>query len=245
MSLESKSIVSILDSWEERIGRKFQEVQVQIQTAGTSKDTIARVAEDFRTFRELVFEMLKMLRLQVSEHSRELDEINTRSRRKALIIQGVPEVASEDCAAVTLSVCNSKLGLNLTASSIKVSHRLGQPNADHHRPVLVKFASTADKMTVWKAKAGLRGSNIVIKEFLTRTRQSVFERARQHFGMRACWTNNSVIHIRAPDGSRHKVTSMDGLDPLLSKYPRTQGKSPSVGKRPAESAGGNLKGTRK
>ncbi|KAF9804319.1 hypothetical protein SFRURICE_011934 [Spodoptera frugiperda] len=194
MSLESKSIVSILDSWEERIGRKFQRGRRASHIlAGTSKDTIARVAEDFRTFRELVFEMLKMLRLQVSEHSRELDEINTRSRRKALIIQGVPEVAGEDCAAVTLGVCNSKLGLNLTASSIKVSHRLGQPNADHHRPVLVRFASTADKMTVWKAKAGLRGSNIVIKEFLTRTRQSVFERARQHFGMRACWTNNSVI----------------------------------------------------
>uniref|UniRef100_A0A2H1WT06 SFRICE_041323 n=1 Tax=Spodoptera frugiperda TaxID=7108 RepID=A0A2H1WT06_SPOFR len=245
MAQDSTSIVSILDSWEERIARKFKEVQVQIQTAGTSKDTIARVAEDFRTFRELVFDMLKMLRLQVSENSRELDEINTRSRRKALIIQGVPEVASEDCTAVTLGVCNSKLGLSLTASSIKVSHRLGQASADHHRPVLVRFASTADKMKVWKAKAGLKGSSVVIKEFLTRTRQSVFERARQHFSMRACWTNNGVIHIRAPDGSRHKVTSMDGLDPLLSKYPRTQGKSPSAGRRPAESAGGTLKGARK
>ncbi|KAF9799206.1 hypothetical protein SFRURICE_006466 [Spodoptera frugiperda] len=148
------------------------------------------------------------------------------------------------CTAVTLGVCNDKLGLNLTPSSIKVSHRLGQASADHHRPVLVRFTSTTDKMTVWKAKGRLKGSNIVIKEFLTRSRQSVFERARQHFGMRACWTNNGVIHIRALDGSRHKVTSLDGLDPLLSKYPRTQSKPPSTGKRPAESAGGTLKTTR-
>ncbi|KAF9818359.1 hypothetical protein SFRURICE_017781 [Spodoptera frugiperda] len=212
MAQDSTSLVSILDSWEERIGRKFKEVQVQIQTAGTSKDTIASTSGVYPKW--LARTVLLSL-LAYAMQNLALTSLHLRSR----------------------SVTGWGRPAQTTTGPPPPGGFLGVRN--------FFFASTDDKMKVWKAKAGLKGSSVVIKEFLTRTRQSVFERARQHFSMRACWTNNGVIHIRAPDGSRHKVTSMDGLDPLLSKYPRTQGKSPSVGKRPAESAGGNLKGTRK
>ncbi|KAF9411153.1 hypothetical protein HW555_010015 [Spodoptera exigua] len=165
----------------------------------------------------------------------------TRSRRKALIIQGIAEAAGEDCTDVTLGVINTKLGLNYTKSLIKVCHRLGQANTNHHRPILVRFASIDARMSVWRAKTGFRGSKVAVREFLTKTRQSVFVTARQHFGMQSCWTQEGAIFIKASDGSRHRVTSLDELNPLLSKYPKAQ--DPSVG-RP-ESAGEKLKGTKK
>ncbi|KAF9409720.1 hypothetical protein HW555_011010 [Spodoptera exigua] len=244
---EQYSILSVLNSWEERVDKKMKAVEVQIQAAGPTKDTIARVADEFRTFRELVFDMLKLLRLQIGEHSQRLDDVEARSRRKALIIQGIAEVASEDCTDVTLGICNTKLGLNLTGASIKVCHRLGQQTStDHHRPILVRFASIADKMKVWRAKTGLRGSKIAVKEFLTKSRQSVFVKARQHFGMRACWTHDGVIHIKDPEGGRHKMTTLDELNPLMTRYPKTQGTSPAVVKRPAAPlAVESLKGTKK
>ncbi|KAF9409173.1 hypothetical protein HW555_011390 [Spodoptera exigua] len=133
-------------------------------------------------------------------------------------VEGIAEAASEDCTKVTLDVLNSKLGLGLTASSLKVCHRLGQANTDHPRPILVKFASVEAKMKVWRAKTGLRGSKLALKEFLTKTRQSVFGKARQHFGMRSCWTLDGVIFIKAPDGSRHKVMSLDELGLLLKIF---------------------------
>ncbi|KAF9413683.1 hypothetical protein HW555_008129 [Spodoptera exigua] len=221
-------VLSAQKSLEECFMKKMNALEAQIQTAGPVKDTVAKVAEEFRAFRDLVIGMLGLLRRQIGECSRQLDDIETRSRRKALIIQGIAEAAGEDCTNVTLGVINTKLGLNYTKSSIKVCHRLGQANTNHHRPILVRFASIDARMSVWRAKTGFRGFKVAVREFLTKTRQSIFGTARQHFGMKSCWTQEGAILIKAPDGSRHKVTSLDELNPLLSKYPKAQ--DPSVGR---------------
>ncbi|KAF9419628.1 hypothetical protein HW555_003906 [Spodoptera exigua] len=134
-------VLSAQKSLEECFMKKMNALEAQIQTAGPAKDTVAKVAEEFRAFRDLVIGMLGLLRRQIGECSRQLDDIETRSRRKALIIQGIAEAAGEDCTNVTLGVINTKLGLNYTKSSIKVCHRLGQANTNHHRPILVRFAS--------------------------------------------------------------------------------------------------------
>lgn len=203
--------------------KKMGELEAQIQCAGPAKDTVARVAEEFRTFRELIFSMLSLLRTQISECAKLTDGLETRHRRKALIFQGIAEAEGEISSAVILDVINKKLALKtLTGSSIQVCHRLGVANNDHHRPILVKFSTYDDRSAVWKAKTGLKGSSISVKEFLTRTRQAIFGKARLHFGMRSCWTQDGVIVIKASDGSKHKVTSLDELSPLLGKYPKAQ-----------------------
>ncbi|KAF9406983.1 hypothetical protein HW555_012840 [Spodoptera exigua] len=238
---------------EEMFTKKLEAIQAQIQTAGPAKDTIAKVAEEFRAFRELMYGLLGLLRQQIVECSRQIDDLETRSRRKALIIQGVPEKEGENCTEVTLDVANRKLGLNLTSSSIKVCHRLGQTNtgADHHRPLLVRFASVDIKLAVWRAKTRLKGTKIAIREFLTRGRQSVFSKARQHFGMRSCWTQDGVIFVKASDGNKYRVISMEDLNSLLTKYPKMQNTSASAStsasgiKRGAQEPGGSLKGTRR
>lgn len=42
-------------------------LEAQIQSAGHAKDTVAKVTEEFRTYRELVFFTLGLLQQQVSE----------------------------------------------------------------------------------------------------------------------------------------------------------------------------------
>ncbi|KAF9408773.1 hypothetical protein HW555_011648 [Spodoptera exigua] len=240
-----KSLEERFTPLEAMFTQKMEAVQAQIQAAGPAKDTIAKVAEEFRTFRELMFGLLGLLRHQITECSRQIDEMETRSRRKALIIQGVPEKDGEDCRDVILDVVKTKLGLNLTTSSIKACHRLGQTSADHHRPLLIRFASIDNKLSVWRAKTKLKGTKIAIREFLTRERQNAFLKARQHFGLRSCWTQDGVIHIKASDGSRYRVTSIVELNPVLAKYPKMQGASSSGARRDAEETVGNLKSTRR
>lgn len=218
-----EEIASAQKSLEDSFVKKMGELEAQIQCAGPAKDTVARVAEEFRTFRELIFSMLSLLRRQINECVRQTDSLETRHRRKTLIFHGIAEVDGEVSSAVILDVISKKLALKtLTASSFKVCHRLGVANKNHHRPILVKFSSYDDKSAVWKAKTSFKGSSISIKEFLTRTRQAIFGKARLHFGMRSCWTQDGVIHIKTADGSKHKITSPDELSPLLAKYPKVQ-----------------------
>ncbi|KAF9417433.1 hypothetical protein HW555_005436 [Spodoptera exigua] len=124
-------------------------------------------------------------------------------------------------ACSIMPYCSNKV----EPGSIATCHRIGAMSKDHHRPILIKFTTIETKATVWRAKTRLRGTSISAKEFLTRTRQAVFARARQHFGMRICWTQDGVIHVKVPDGTRHKVTTDAELDVLLKKYPKSSGVS--------------------
>lgn len=239
---ENTELINVHLTVRDRLLEKLGEVEDQIQAAGSAKDTVAKIADEFRTFRVLVLSILKMLRQQVSESLRSGDESEMRRRRKVIVFQGIPEVEKEDCKRVALDVINSKLGLGLSASSIKVCHRLGVHNKDHHRPILVRFTSVDTKASVWRAKTGLRGSKISMREFLTKTRQAIFAKARQHFGMRACWTQDGNIFLKSSDGRKHRVTCLEDLSPLLAKYPKAAGQSsvaqPAAG-RGGEASDGN------
>lgn len=76
-----------------------------------------------------------------------------------------------------------------SASSIKACHRLGVTNKVHHRPILMRILSYDVKSAVQRAEAGLKGSSISVK-FFTRTRQSIFGKARLHFGLWLLWTSS-------------------------------------------------------
>lgn len=207
---------------EEHFTKKMEELQVQLQCSSTSKDTVAKVAEEFRTFRELIYTMLGLLRNQINECTRAVDSMETRHRRKALIFLGVAETENENCSEVISHIINNKLSLkHMPPGAINVSHRLGSTRGDRPRPILVRFLNADVRASVWKAKTLLKGSSISLREFLTKIRQQVFGKARLHFGIHSCWTQDGVIVIKTPDNGRCKVTSHSDLEPLLLKYPKT------------------------
>lgn len=98
------------------------QLEAQLHTGGTAKDTVARVAEEFRTFRELMLSMLRLLRQQISECANMVDALETRHRRKALLFLGVPEADNENCTQAVLSLVNGTMSLKeITTSSISLS----------------------------------------------------------------------------------------------------------------------------
>ncbi|KAL4718088.1 hypothetical protein ACJJTC_003947 [Scirpophaga incertulas] len=179
-----------------------------------------------KTLEESFAKKMSILRKQINEYSNIVDNLEMRSRRKALIFlrcQGVRNRRLQgSCPQHLLNTMGLK---DIASNSIKVCHRLGMPNKDRPRPILVKFADVAVKSIVWRAKASLKTSSITLKEFLTRTRQTVFTRARLHFGIRACWTQDGVIIIKpsSDDGDRHKITSVAELNSLVARYPKKSG----------------------
>lgn len=232
-------ILTIQKNLEENFTRKMGELETQIQSAGPAKETVNKVAEEFRTFRELVFSILGLLRTQIGECMKQIDSLETRQRRKTLLFQGCTEVDGEDCTSVILNVLNNKLALkNVSSSSIKECHRLGARSQEHNRPILVRFTNENIKSNVWRAKSNLKGCSISLKEFLTKPRQSIFIKARAHFGMRSCWTQDGIIVIKTTNGTRHKVTAMEELSPLLLKFPKASVASHVSGK---SDEAGNLK----
>ncbi|KAG6457042.1 hypothetical protein O3G_MSEX010082 [Manduca sexta] len=198
------------------------ELEAKLQSGGPGKDTVARVAEEFRTFRELMFEMLRLLRQQITECSHMIDGIEARHRRKALLFLGVPESGGENCNSIIIEKVNNTLGLkDISSAHVSSCHRIGTSSTGHHRPILVWFSHVDHRSAVWKAKSKFKGSSFSVREFLTKPRQAVFSKARQHFGMRAVWTQDGLVVLKTPDGTRVKITSSEELRPYTSKYPKS------------------------
>ncbi|CAH2097846.1 unnamed protein product [Euphydryas editha] len=71
----------------------------------------------------------------------------------------------------------------------------------------------------------LKGTKITLTEFLTKSRQDIFAEARNHFGLKKCWSADGVIVILLPDKTRAKITSSLELKKLISQYPKSSSSS--------------------
>ncbi|KAI5639634.1 hypothetical protein NE865_07881 [Phthorimaea operculella] len=192
----------------------------QQQVPASTNPTVKTVNADYIAFKSLVWKTLGMLKAQLQLIVDGQDRLETHSRRKVLLIHGIPEATDEDLPQKVLKIAQERMKLTtLDSSSFEVCHRLGSKR-DKDRPVLVRFSSMLHRSAVWRAKTSLRGSKVSISEFLTKSRQEVFSTARKHFGMKQCWTSDGAIVILLPDKSRKKVHVMAELQPLMKQYPK-------------------------
>ncbi|KAI5639156.1 hypothetical protein NE865_08356 [Phthorimaea operculella] len=208
---------------EANIMKRMTELEGQIQNATGSKGcTVAKVAEELRVFRDLTWKILGLLRSQIAECARSVDDMETRKRRKVLIFNGIPESSDEQCQDKIIGIIKKIIKPEDVPDSFQACHRIGQSAEGSVRPILVRFNNLAVKSKVWNGKAKLKGTKVAVKEFLTKSRQSVFMKARQHFGMTNTWTQDGIINIKASDGKRHKLSTAEEFDALVKKYPAKQ-----------------------
>ncbi|KAI5633607.1 hypothetical protein NE865_13658 [Phthorimaea operculella] len=203
---------------ETNILKRMADLENQVQNAKGS-NTVAKLAEEVRVFRDLTYKILGLLRSQITDCARMLEDMETRKRRKVLIFNGIPESPEEKCQEKITDVLKKIVKPEDVPDTFKACHRIGQSTDGSVRPILVRFDNLAVKSKVWNAKSKLKGTKVAVKEFLTKSRQSVFSKARQHFGMSNTWTQEGVINIKTADGKRHKLTSAEEFAALEKKYP--------------------------
>lgn len=202
---------------EDRLMRRMADFESQLQATPASSD-VARLASEFHSFRDIVWEIVRHLRRQIAECLQAVDTMEMRHRRKCILISGIPESA-EDVSSVVEGIIRDKLQLPEAASHMEQCHRLGEKVSSRPRSVLIRFNSLNDKSAIWRKKTLLKGTSYSMSEFLTKSRQTVFIAARSHYGMRSCWSQDGVITIKLPDGSRRKITTKNELDELIKVSP--------------------------
>ncbi|XP_063371625.1 uncharacterized protein LOC134659848 [Cydia amplana] len=104
---------------------------------------------------------------------------------------------------------------------------------DRPRPVLVRFSDYAVRNAVWAKKTALKGTSVVLSEFLTRQRQTLFLAARRHFGVRSVWSLDGNIYIKLSSGKKERVTTSEQLQALTAQHAPVQSSGNSVAPAPA------------
>ncbi|VVC96538.1 unnamed protein product [Leptidea sinapis] len=219
MSIDSlqKSLVDMTTAFVTRFEQFENNLQNIKNTAAAlnNNSNVDDVAGDFYAFRSFVIASLSTLHRQVELLQKISDQAEMRSRRKMLLVHGIPEHSKEETSAAVIKNLTQHLKTpKLDVTSISRSHRVGKNKSDKPRPKLVKFEDVDLKKSIWFSKTALKGSEITLSEFLTKSRHETFMTARQKFGVNKTWTSNGTIFILDSKGSKHSVNSVAELNAI-------------------------------
>ncbi|XP_046976346.1 uncharacterized protein LOC124542442 [Vanessa cardui] len=197
----------------EHFNSKMAEFQQNLNSNMPAASPTSDIVSQFNAFRSFVLTALEGLQLQVELLSKKCDQMEMRSRRKMLLVHGVPEAKKENLSAYVSQLLSEHLKLpELSVDSISRCHRLGSSAPEKPRVILIKFQDPIIRNKVWYAKTNLKNTGVTLSEFLTKERHDVFVAARQRLGINKCWTRDGSIVIIGPDGKRHQITSMAELN---------------------------------
>lgn len=198
--------------------KKMDAFQSKLQESSAPATTVdeASLVDEFAEFRTFMLTALKSLQEQINLLARESDAHEMRSRRKILLIHGVPESEGRETAVCVVDVVTKQLKVSdFQAQHISRCHRMGRPSvADRPRPILLKLHHVDMKQKLWSAKTALKGTGITLSEFLTKPRHDAFMAARQRFGINKCWTKDGFIFVLGSDGKRHRLSCIEELDKI-------------------------------
>lgn len=175
-------------------------------------NTSGSLAQDFQQFQAFTLSALVSIQKQLNLLMAECDALEMRSRRKMLLIHGVPEVKNEDAMRAVINAALKHPGMPvLEPNDIRRAHRMGRGSTERPRPLVVKFSSQDLRDKVWFAKTRLKGSGVTLSEFLTRRRHNLFMEARQKLGVARCWTHQGRVVVLGDGGKRHIIHSSTDL----------------------------------
>lgn len=210
MQALTKSMDELAQMFKTRMG------QFEGNLAGVDSDdgesTSPSIVADYKAFKSFVMKALECLRLQVQSLARQQDEQEQRSRRKILLVHGLPETNSEDTTALAVEVFVGRIKCEVTTDDISRSFRTGRSQPGKTRPILVAFRDLVLRDDVWYSKTALKGTGVTLSEFLTPQRHETFKTARERFGVSNSWTRDGCVVVLGGDGERHRVASIAELD---------------------------------
>ncbi|CAG9790317.1 unnamed protein product [Diatraea saccharalis] len=214
------TVIETQKSLESALMHRMKEFEDKLKSSSSNKDKVPQLEEEFKSFKEIVWSVVSLLRQQINEVLRTVDQLESRHRSKHLLFCGVPEEPNEDLKTAVTTLLRKHLGIReIEPSSIKLCHLLGAPAVGRSRPVVFRFFNSNLRATVWKLKTKLKGSSLVLKEFLTKPREAVFHAAPSHFGIPNVWSADGNIFVKTPDGHRLRVVCSDELDTIVRQYP--------------------------
>ena len=159
---------------------------------------------------------ISTLRLEVERLKSRDDELEQYSRRNSIRIAGVKESDKRPTSEILLDIAH-KNGIEVNASDIDRSHRVGEQKDSSHRSLLVKFTSYRAKKLFMKKKKELAGG-LYFNEDLTKTRGELLYQARQrrkNDKLNGAWSYDGRVYIKDILNGTREVKSELEIDTAI------------------------------
>ena len=136
---------------------------------------------------------MSALNKKVATLEKQADDQEQYSQRNCLLLHGIDEDQDESTDVKVINIVKDKLEIEISASDIDRSHRIGKKSSGKKRPIIIKFAQYNCRRHVYHNKKKLNDSGMSITESLTKFRLSKLNEARDHHGFRNVWAVDGRI----------------------------------------------------
>ena len=208
-----ENIKGTLDALAEMFTARMGTFEQDLQKLSPARNPSASaLAQEFEGFRRFVLSSFADIQGQISLLSNECDTLEMRSRRKMLLLHGVPEKVDENVVDIVTDVLRTQVKMKeFEASDLSRAHRMGRAG-EKPRPIVLRFRNCELRDEAWFGKTSLKGSGVTVSEFLTSRRHRLFKAVRMRLGVTKCWTREGRIIALDHKGKRHTISSLGDLD---------------------------------
>ena len=138
----------------------------------------------------------------------ELNDLEQYGRRNNLRINGLAENDSEDTNEEIKKFAKEHLHVELVDSDFDRSHRVGKPNPDKPRAILVKFTSYRARKLLITQRRQLKGTRLSIHEDLTKKNQTLLKETSKQTGVVRSWSQDGRIFASILTSTPGKLAKM-------------------------------------
>lgn len=160
---------------------------------------------------------VKQVESQLKESEHLLNNANLRiqhleqySRRNSLRIFGIPETKDENTDTMICNLISEKLQISLNPTDLDRTHRIGKISTKD-RPIIVKFATYNARARVFNLKRYFKGTNITVKEDLTKYNVNLLKTAAEKYGFKNAWSRDGNIFYK----TNNQIRQIKNIDDLL------------------------------
>ena len=148
----------------------------------------------------------------------EVNDLEQYSRRNNLRIYGVDDrnlrEAPEETAQKLIALFRDKLELDITTKDIDIAHRMGKFSPTANRPIVCRMVARTNTLKVMHARRKCKGSQIIIREDLTRRNIKLLERVSALNCVKSAWSDNGKIVAMLQSGAKRNVDHKTDLSRL-------------------------------
>lgn len=145
-----------------------------------------------------------------------IDQIDQTNRLTNLRLFNMEEKHNEDTKNEVLNLIKGKLGINVKPEDIDFCYRIGAEGSKERRGILIKLGNMTLKQSIYGKKNILKGTGIVIKEDLTKSRLELVNKLSEKLGLKNVWTLNGKIFVFY-NKKVHLIKTLDDLIKLETK----------------------------
>lgn len=144
------------------------------------------------------------------------DKLEQQSKQKNLRIYGVKFNKNDKLEKVVCNLFENKLDIKMNESKWESCYYVQNNTNEEKGSIFIKFRNASDKEKIYGNKKMLKGSKIVIKEDLTKTRKELLIKAATRFGRTNTWSLNGDIFI-FNNGRKLKIETLDELEDIQAE----------------------------